>query len=147
MEWHVVFSDQLKHVRQAILRRGRHQDRREITVAKTFLILPINNKAKRHQRVRLVVDGKEVRFVTGGFVTKKEDGVRMFGKHVREIVNIHAKACKAADKPLTPDTPVAMKTSGFKNDLNIESVKAFCEGGDAKLVSMEVYQLNAKWDN
>ena len=40
-----------------------------------------------------------------------------------------------------------IRTSGFKNDLNIESVKAFCEGGDAKLVAMEVYQLDAKWDN
>jgi fructan beta-fructosidase len=38
-------------------------------------------------------------------------------------------------------------TLPFENDLNIESVKAFCEGGDARLVSLEVYQLNAKWDN
>jgi len=149
-----------------------------------------------------------------------KDGVRVFGEPVKEIEKIHGKACKAADKPLTPDAPVAMKTSGalfdiratfefgkaktvgievdgkkaatfdvagnkingmpvkpvdgkvsiqllidrpmievfankgeqiktsgFKNDLNIESVKAFCEGGAAKLVSMEVYQLNAKWDN
>jgi len=149
-----------------------------------------------------------------------KDGVRMFGVPVKEIEKIHGKTCKAANKPLTPDAPVAMKTSGalfniratfeigkakavgievdgakaatfdvagskingmpvtpvdgkvsiqllidrpmievfanngeqiktsgFKNDLNIESVKAFCEGGDAKLVSMEVHQLNAKWDN
>jgi len=33
----------------------------------------------------------------------------------------------------------------YENDLNIESVKAFCEGGDAKGVSLKVYQLNAKW--
>ena len=33
----------------------------------------------------------------------------------------------------------------YENDFNIESVKAFCEGGDAKRVSLEVYQLNAKW--
>jgi len=149
-----------------------------------------------------------------------KDGVRVFGEPVKEIEKIHGKACKAANKPLTPDKPFAMKTSGalfdiratfeigkaktvgievdgnkaatfdvagskingmpvkpvdgkvsiqllidrpmievfankgeqiktsgFKNDLNIESVKAFCEGGDAKLVSMEVYPLNAKWDN
>ena len=149
-----------------------------------------------------------------------KDGVRVFGEPVKEIEKIHGKAHKAANKPLTPDAPVAMKTagalfdiratfeigqaktvgievdgtkaatfdvagnkingmpvkpvdgkvsiqllidrpmievfankgeqiktSGFKNDLNIESVKAFCEGGDAKLVSMEVYELNAKWDN
>ena len=38
-------------------------------------------------------------------------------------------------------------TSPYKNDLNIESIKAFCQGGSAKLVSMEVHQLNAKWDN
>jgi sucrose-6-phosphate hydrolase SacC (GH32 family) len=38
-------------------------------------------------------------------------------------------------------------TLPYKNDLNIESVGAFCEGGDAKLVSMKVYPLNAKWDN
>ena len=35
----------------------------------------------------------------------------------------------------------------YENDLNIESVKAFCDGGDAERVSLEVYQLNAKWDN
>jgi hypothetical protein len=33
----------------------------------------------------------------------------------------------------------------YENDLNIESVKAFCDGGDAKGVSLEVYQLKAKW--
>jgi len=33
-------------------------------------------------------------------------------------------------------------TSPYKNDLNIESVKAFCLGGVAKLVSMEVHQLD-----
>jgi fructan beta-fructosidase len=38
-------------------------------------------------------------------------------------------------------------TEAFENDLNIESVKAFCDGGDAKLLSLEVHQLNAKWDN
>ena len=38
-------------------------------------------------------------------------------------------------------------TLPYENDLNIESVKAFCEGGDARLVSLDVYQLNAKWDN
>ena len=38
-----------------------------------------------------------------------------------------------------------IKTSPFENDLNIETVKAFCEGGDAKLDLMEVYKLNAKW--
>jgi len=38
-------------------------------------------------------------------------------------------------------------TLPYENDLNIESVKAFCEGGDARLLSLEVYQLNAKWDN
>jgi len=149
-----------------------------------------------------------------------KDGVRMFGEPVKEIQKIHAKCCKAANKPLTPDKPVAMKTSGalfhiraefelgrakavglevdgkraatfdtassklngsmplrpvdgkiaieilidrpmmeifanrgeqivtspYNNDLKIESIKAFCDGGDAKLVSMEVYQLNAKWD-
>jgi len=36
-------------------------------------------------------------------------------------------------------------TLPYENDLNIESVKAFCDGGDAKLRSLEVYQLNAKW--
>jgi len=36
-------------------------------------------------------------------------------------------------------------TSPYKNDLNIESIKAFCEGGEAKLVSLEVYELNATW--
>ena len=35
----------------------------------------------------------------------------------------------------------------YENDLNIESVKAFCEGGDAKRVSLKVYKLNAKWNH
>ena len=38
-------------------------------------------------------------------------------------------------------------TLPFDNDLNIQSVKAFCEGGQAKLLSMEVCELDAKWDN
>ena len=38
-------------------------------------------------------------------------------------------------------------TEAFENDLNIESVKGFCDGGDANLLSLEVHQLNAKWDN
>jgi fructan beta-fructosidase len=38
-------------------------------------------------------------------------------------------------------------TRPFKNDLNIESIKAYCEGGEAKLLSLEVYELDAKWDN
>ena len=36
-------------------------------------------------------------------------------------------------------------TLPYENDLNIESVKAFCEGGDAKLLSLEVHELNATW--
>ncbi len=36
-------------------------------------------------------------------------------------------------------------TLPYENDLNIESVKAFCDGGDAKLLSLEVHELNAKW--
>ena len=36
-------------------------------------------------------------------------------------------------------------TLPYENDLNVESVKAFCDGGDAELRSLEVYQLNAKW--
>jgi hypothetical protein len=36
-------------------------------------------------------------------------------------------------------------TLSYENDLNIESVKAFCEGGDAKRVSLKVYKLKAKW--
>ena len=36
-------------------------------------------------------------------------------------------------------------TLSYENDLNIESVKAFCEGGDAKGVSLKVYKLKAKW--
>jgi|TARA_B110000914_G_C15316240_1_gene378051 hypothetical protein len=33
----------------------------------------------------------------------------------------------------------------YENDLNIESLKAFCAGGDARLLSLEVHELNAKW--
>jgi alpha-L-rhamnosidase len=36
-------------------------------------------------------------------------------------------------------------TLPYENDLNIESVRAFCGDGDARLVSLEVYQLNARW--
>ena len=143
----------------------------------------------------------------------------MFGEPVKEIEKIHGKCVKATAKPLTPEKPVAVKTSGalfdihaefelgtaktvglevdgkkvatfdvargklndrmplqpvdgkialrilidrpmmeifanhgeqiatwpYENDLNIGSVKAFCDGGDAKGVSLKVYKLNAKW--
>ena len=36
-------------------------------------------------------------------------------------------------------------TSGYKNDLNIESVRAFATGGEAKLVSLEVNEIDARW--
>ena len=36
-------------------------------------------------------------------------------------------------------------TAPYSNDLNIESIEAFAEGGEAKLVSLEVYELNANW--
>jgi fructan beta-fructosidase len=36
-------------------------------------------------------------------------------------------------------------TEGYKNDLNIESVKAFAQGGEAKLVSLVVHELDASW--
>ncbi len=36
-------------------------------------------------------------------------------------------------------------TGPYKNDLSIESVKAVARGGDAKLVSLEVNELNASW--
>ncbi len=36
-------------------------------------------------------------------------------------------------------------TEAYKNDLNIESVKAWARGGDAKLVSLDVHELNASW--
>jgi len=36
-------------------------------------------------------------------------------------------------------------TGPYENDLNIESVKAFCDGGAAELLSLEVHELNAKW--
>jgi len=148
-----------------------------------------------------------------------KDGVRMFGEPVKEIENILGKCSKATAKPLTPEKPVEVKTSGalldiraefelgkaktvgleidgkkvatfnvssgklngkmslqpvdgkiairilidrsmmeifanhgeriatlpYENDLNIESVKAFCDGGDAKLLSLEAYELNASW--
>ena len=148
-----------------------------------------------------------------------KDGVRMFGQPVREIEKIRGKSFTASNKPLAPDKPVAIKTSGalfdiiaefqlgkaksvgleidgkpaatfdiasgrlngampltpvdgkiavrilidrpmmeifanngeqimtspYANDLNIESIKAFCAGGAAKLVKMEVHLLNAKW--
>jgi sucrose-6-phosphate hydrolase SacC (GH32 family) len=145
----------------------------------------------------------------------------MFGEPVKEIEKIYSKRLEVAKKSLTPEKPVAVKTSGalldiraefelgtaktvglevdgkrvatfevasgklndlmplrpidgkiamrilidrpmieifanhgeqiatlpYENDLNIESVKAFCDGGAAKLLSLEVNQLNAKWDH
>ncbi len=36
-------------------------------------------------------------------------------------------------------------TAPYQNDLNIESVEAFAEGGEAKLLSIDVNELNASW--
>ncbi len=36
-------------------------------------------------------------------------------------------------------------TAAYENDLNIESVQAFAQGGEAKLISLEVYELEASW--
>ena len=36
-------------------------------------------------------------------------------------------------------------TATYQNDLNIESVEAFAEGGEAKLLSIDVNELNASW--
>jgi hypothetical protein len=36
-------------------------------------------------------------------------------------------------------------TSDYNNDLNIESIKAIANGGDAKLVSFVVHELDASW--
>ena len=33
----------------------------------------------------------------------------------------------------------------YNNDLNIESVRAWARGGQAKLVSLKVHELNASW--
>ena len=38
-----------------------------------------------------------------------------------------------------------ISTQGFKNDLNLESVSVFCEGGEAKLISLEVNELDVSW--
>ena len=46
---------------------------KELTVDKTYLLMPINNRAERNQRISLVVDGKEVRHVGAGLAEKKED--------------------------------------------------------------------------
>lgn len=36
-------------------------------------------------------------------------------------------------------------TAPYENDLNLESIQAFAKGGVAKLVSLEVYELDASW--
>jgi fructan beta-fructosidase len=36
-------------------------------------------------------------------------------------------------------------TAPYSTDLNIDSIEAFAEGGEAKLVNLEVYELNANW--
>ena len=146
------------------------------------------------------------------------DGVRMCGEPVKEIEKIHGKTHKVANKALSDEKSVELKTQGalfdiratwdvgtakqvglhidgredfqydveqqkakgqpcritdgkvsvqilvdrpiketfvdngrmiftegYQNDLSIESVKAFARGGEAKLVSLEVHELNASW--
>jgi fructan beta-fructosidase len=54
-------------------RAGDGANSKEITVSKTYLLMPISNAAKRDQTISLVVDGKEVRHVKAGLAEKKED--------------------------------------------------------------------------
>jgi len=68
------------------------------------------------------------------------------------------RACKIADGGISVqiliDRPMKetfvdggrmVFTEPYNNDLNIESVKAWARGGEAKLVSMEVHELDASW--
>lgn len=52
------------------------------------------------------------------------------------------------DRPMTEifvNRGERILTSPYKNSLNIESVRAVARGGKAKLVSLEVYELDAAW--
>ena len=50
---------------------GEHK--KEITVSKTWLLMPIDNSVERNQTINLVVDGKNVRHVQAGLAEKKGD--------------------------------------------------------------------------
>ena len=57
----------------------------------------------------------------------------MFGEPVREIEKIHGTCVKATAKPLTPEKPVAVKTSGALFDVHAEFAL-----GEAKTVGLEI---------
>ena len=88
----------------------------------------------------LLVDGEEM----FGFdcVSNKYNGKAL------ELVDGKVSVQILIDRPMTEtfvNNGEMIITSDYKNDLNIESVKAIARGGDAKLVSLEVYELDASW--
>ena len=129
--------------------------------------------AKKHQAAnKPLTDGNTVKLATSGDLfdiratfevgTAKRLGLIVDG---REAFSYDAENNKCNKAPLNPidgkisvqlliDRPMMetfvnkgqmVITAPYQNDLNIESVEAFAEGGKAKLLSLEVHELNATW--
>ena len=128
---------------------------------------------KKHETAdRPLADGKSVKLATAGDLfdiraafevgTAKRLGLIIDGE---EAFVYDAGARKLNNAPLEPaDGKVSVQilidrpmmetfvndgqmviTAPYQNDLNIGSVEAFATGGDAKLLSLKVNELNASW--
>lgn len=92
------------------------------------------------KRVGLKVDGREV------FVY--DAAAKRVGREVVKPVDGKISVQILIDRPMMEtfvNRGQMVITAPYKNDLNIESVAAFAQGGEAKLVSMEVVELDASW--
>jgi fructan beta-fructosidase len=90
--------------------------------------------------VGLLVDGKNL--FNFDCVTKKFNG------KVIKVVDGKVSIQILIDRPMKEvfvNNGEMIITSDYGNDLNIESIKAIARGGDARLVSFVVHELDASW--
>jgi fructan beta-fructosidase len=74
---------------------------------------------------------------------------KTYSGQVLDIANNKVSVQILIDRPMKEmfiDNGEMVFTTAYNNDLNIESVKAVAYGGNATLVSLEVYELNASWE-
>jgi len=129
--------------------------------------------AKKHSSAnKPLSDGKSVKLATAGALfdiratfdvgTAKKLGLHIDGREAF-VYDAAAQKCNKADlKPVDGKISVRILidrpmmetfvndgrmviTAPYQNDLNIESVEAFAEGGEARLLSLEVHELEASW--
>ena len=129
--------------------------------------------AKKHQAAnKPLTDGNTVKLATSGDLfdiratfevgTAKRLGLIVDGREAFSYDAENNKCNKATLNPIDGKISVQLLidrpmmetfvnkgqmviTAPYQNDLNIESVEAFAEGGKAKLLSLEVHELNATW--